>query len=94
MLLQEKLPEDPFNVYWRETMRMLIRRKFGEHALSKAEMAREWSVIDNIDLPSVFARLQQLTVIRPTPYTPHPTPYTLHPIPHPKPYTPHPAVGD
>jgi len=59
-------------------MRMLIRRKYGEHALSKAEMAREWSVIDNVDLPSVFARLQQLTVI--DPQTLLLSPYALCPM--------------
>ena len=63
-LSTQKLPEDPFNVYWRETMRVLIRRKFGEHALSAAEMRREWSVIDHVDLSTILNRLQDLTGIK------------------------------
>lgn len=43
-LLQEALPDDPFSVYWRETMRALIVQKFGDKALDPHEHVREWSV--------------------------------------------------
>ena len=45
-------------------MRMLIRRKYGNNALASAEMARDWTIIDNIDLSAVFMRLQELTNIK------------------------------
>jgi hypothetical protein len=63
VLLKEALPEDPFSVYWRETMRALLRRKYGDRALSSSEMGREWSVIEKIDLPAVVLRLQQVSFI-------------------------------
>jgi hypothetical protein len=63
VLLKEALPEDPFSVYWRETMRALLRRKYGDHALSSSEMGREWSVIEKIDLPAVVLRLEQVSII-------------------------------
>ena len=40
--------------YWRETMRVLIRRKFGDKALGTSELARDWSVIDHIGHLSVM----------------------------------------
>ena len=45
-------------------MRMLIRRKYGINVLASAEMARDWTIIDNIDLSAVFMRLQELTNIK------------------------------
>ena len=63
VLLKEALPEDAFSVYWRETMRALLRRKYGDHALSNSEMGREWSVIEKIDLPAVVLRLEQVSSV-------------------------------
>ena len=56
-ILQEELPDDAFSIYWRETMRVLIRRKFGNNALSASELARDWSVIDHIDPDAVLLRV-------------------------------------
>ena len=63
VLLKEALPEDPFSVYWRETMRALLRRKYGDYALSSSEMGREWSVIEKIDLHAVVLRLEQVSFV-------------------------------
>ena len=45
-------------------MRALLRRKYGDAALSRGELAREWTVIDHIDMAAVLLRLEMLTGIK------------------------------
>lgn len=55
---------DPFSVYWRETIRGLIVRKYGKDTLSREEMKRDWSLLDNIDPKAVLIRVQEMTGVK------------------------------
>lgn len=64
VILEEPLPMDPFSVYWRETIRGLVMRKYGKGALSKDEMKQDWSLLDHIDAKAVLIRVQTMTGVK------------------------------
>ncbi len=61
LVIREPLPMDPFSVYWRETMRGLIVRKFGAKTFLDTEMKQEWNVLDVVDVRAVLLRVQKMT---------------------------------
>ena len=63
-LINTPLDTDPFSIYWRQSMKSLLIRKFGKLCLSSSELGTDWSVIDNIDVAVVVRRVETLTGIR------------------------------
>eukprot|EP00960_Hanusia_phi_P055879 763088-Hanusia_phi.AAC.3 len=63
-LINTPLDTDPFSIYWRQSMKSLLARKFGKGCLSTTELGSDWSVIDNIDVTVVVKRVESLTGIR------------------------------
>jgi len=64
VILEEPLPMDPFSVYWRETMRGLILKKYGVQSMSKEEQQTDWILLEHIDTKAVLLRVQDMTGVQ------------------------------